>query len=329
MDEQNRQQQENQEQAPAVEQPAAMAEKSAPVGTYPPVPQQPPPPPVPEKRHWVGTITIALGLIAVGAIMVAWVFVPNLDIVFFARLSPLILVCFGVEILWASVRHHGEKLRVNFLTAFMCLVLVCGSLLAAVVPQAAQWYVQSDRTAGRLKVELEEASYQMLKDDATLSVSNVEWYVNVGYDSAADMTPAQIRPEEYVQVRVFMPNAYKDKHEFAKACRQVANKLQTQVPHIDYATFLSWDEERPVEEATGQRYSLWLSNRWQFDASEAELEDYVLTEYWDEEEARFMNEEELAYREEERAWEAEVDAAESEVEDEGDVDGPPDAADAA
>ena len=76
----------------------------------------------PAKERRVGTFTFGAVLVICGALMLVSMFFPHLDLTLALKLSPLILVCLGVEVLLAS-RREG-KLRYDWVGMVLCFVLV-------------------------------------------------------------------------------------------------------------------------------------------------------------------------------------------------------------
>ena len=87
------------EQPTPVSEPAPAVEQAAPA----PVPAPPAPPRRPPVRR-VGTVTLGLSLIVTGLAITAYFFVPGFDIIFIAKLAPLVLVFLGAEVLWACAQ---------------------------------------------------------------------------------------------------------------------------------------------------------------------------------------------------------------------------------
>ena len=56
----------------------------------------------PARDRRVGTFTFGAVLVICGALMLVSMFFPSLDLTLALQLSPLILVCLGVEVLLAS-----------------------------------------------------------------------------------------------------------------------------------------------------------------------------------------------------------------------------------
>lgn len=81
----------------------------------------------PVKERRVGTFTFGAVLVICGVLMLVSMFFPHLDLTLALKLSPLILVCLGVEVLLAS-RREG-KLRYDWVGMVLCFVLVTAALV--------------------------------------------------------------------------------------------------------------------------------------------------------------------------------------------------------
>ena len=90
----------------------------------------------PQRR--AGTFTLGVVLVAAGLGMLASLFWPALDIRWLLKLSPLILVALGVEILLAA--HGGAKVKYDWLGMILCFLLVGAGLCM----YAAAWYVENE-----------------------------------------------------------------------------------------------------------------------------------------------------------------------------------------
>ena len=64
----------------------------------------------PARDRRVGTFTFGAVLVICGALMLVSMFFPSLDLTLALQLSPLILVCLGVEVL-LRLGGHGALLR--------------------------------------------------------------------------------------------------------------------------------------------------------------------------------------------------------------------------
>ena len=90
-------------------------------------------------RRRTGTLTLGLALILVGGCILGYCFVPGFDLLAAAKLSPLLLVLMGLEILIGSFLK-GDEYRVNFGSVLLCLILVGCSLCAAALPMFWDYY---------------------------------------------------------------------------------------------------------------------------------------------------------------------------------------------
>ncbi len=279
--------------------PAKAGGPALPTGTYPPAntpmppaPPAPQPPPPPAKVRRVGTITMSLCLIAAGVLLVLWVFIPSIDYITIARLSPVILVFLGIEILVANTVYRGDKLKYDGLSIFICLLLIGASLVVAVVPQLVYNEIEGNRASRRLSVELEDRGYEALRA-AGVEFDSLEFYVEAYGDGVdTEMTAQDIQPEQYVQFRIYFGNDYKDKNAFLADVAKVTKALQAIAPHIDYASFYSYGLSGEYDgNYTGdEHYELTLQNRHQFAEPVTRWADQVYTTYWAEDEGYYISE---------------------------------------
>lgn len=179
---------------------------------------QPAPAPAPARRppvRRVGTVTLGLSLIVTGLAITAYFFVPGFDIIFVAKLAPLVLVFLGAEVLWASVRRKGEeRLRFDFLAAFVGFVLICASLCAATLPAMWRWYgPDRSSTEERLSDELEEQLHTAFQGQDVLDCSG--WVNLGGYEFDREMTLADLRAEDHAGANITLGGTVENGDEFA------------------------------------------------------------------------------------------------------------------
>ena len=85
----------------------------------------------PTKERRVGTFTFGAVLVICGVLMLVSMFFPRLDLTLVLKLSPLILVSLGVEVLLAS-RREG-RLRYDWVGMVLCFVLVTAVLVLFII----------------------------------------------------------------------------------------------------------------------------------------------------------------------------------------------------
>ena len=127
----------------------------------------------------VGTLTMGLALVVVGAALCVGLFFPNVDFLLLFKLSPLVLVALGCEVIFAASTAKGMRLKYDFLSMFVCFLLIVTALGAACVPVALQ-YAGPGRSAAEQRVEQElyEATYARLKGNG--DIVNVTYDVHLG-----------------------------------------------------------------------------------------------------------------------------------------------------
>ena len=201
--------------APSPAEQAAPAPEAQPDAAPAPVPA---PRPVPLRRppvRRVGTVTRGLSLIVTGLAITAYFFVPGFDIIFIAKLAPLVLVFLGAEVLWASARRKGEeRLRLDFLAAFVSFVLICASLCAATLPAVWRWYgPDRSSTEERLSDELEEQLHTAFQGQNVLDCTG--WVNLGGYEFDREMTLADLRAEDHAGANITLGGTVENGDEFA------------------------------------------------------------------------------------------------------------------
>jgi peptidoglycan/LPS O-acetylase OafA/YrhL len=89
----------------------------------------------------VGTFTLGVFLVVLGLCLLGYYFIPGFPIELVQKLSPLMLVGMGAEVLYFSSKPG--RCRMDFASVLLCLALMVGCFVLAFVPlacdRAAQW----------------------------------------------------------------------------------------------------------------------------------------------------------------------------------------------
>ena len=242
---------------------------------------QPAPAQPEEKTRRAGTVTMAMVLIAAGVLLITHIFIPSLDLMLIARFSPLVLVLLGTEILVLNLLGEGKKLKYDFLSMFVCFLLVCASGVAAL---AGEWYRREADARGveqRLTGELHARTAEALSS-AGLGYYLDEWNVYLGGAEAGaykDMAPDAIPAWAHVSLDLHFDKAFSSPGAFAKACGGYLASLSAAAPHMDSVLIASTTAAQPGAE--GERYyELSLSGSQNMELPAAELEKRVSTFVW-------------------------------------------------
>lgn len=235
-------------------------------------------PKTPQKVRRVGTTTLGFTLVAVGILMICSLLIPNFPLDMALRLSPLILIFIGAEIIYNGFAHREDKLRYDFLSMFVCFFLIIGSACASVVAPMVKGMVVRDRIEYTINNDMEEAAYNALQGEKVSSL-----YVNcylIDYpwlygtsEFSSDTTWNYQEMKEYIMYgsinMMFQENA-ETPEEFTANVSRILEKLKSlDLPFYDIHI--------------GQRngwFDIYISDRWQWDCEPEALEEYV--EYSDE-----------------------------------------------
>ena len=175
-------------------------------------------------RRRTGTLTLGLALILVGGCILGYCFVPGFDLLAAAKLSPLLLVLMGLEILIGSFLK-GDEYRVNFGSVLLCLILVGCSLCAAVIPMFWDYYgPESEQREAQITSELSSTCYDQLKNSG---VTDLDSHLN-RYTQAEHLN--ELTAADHLYVHVDLRGEYADAAAFARACQPVLSVLTQAVP---------------------------------------------------------------------------------------------------
>lgn len=175
-------------------------------------------------RRRTGTLTLGLALILVGGCILGYCFVPGFDLLAAAKLSPLLLVLMGLEILIGSFLK-GDEYRVNFGSVLLCLILVGGSLCVAALPMFWDYYgPESEQREAQITSELSSTCYDQLKNSG---VTDLDSHLN-RYTQAEHLN--ELTAADHLYVNVDLRGEYADAAAFARACQPVLSVLTQAVP---------------------------------------------------------------------------------------------------
>ena len=142
-------------------------------------------PPKEEKQpvRRVGSITLGLCLMAVGACFLLYYFVPGFDWLLVAKVgAPLALVALGVEVLWCA--SHPGRWKYDFLAVFGCLVLMGGAFCLTLLPLFWEAVDPAQRRQlDALTSQYEDELYETLQGEMRLSALDVYADTNFGTDA--------------------------------------------------------------------------------------------------------------------------------------------------
>ena len=230
-------------------------------------------PPETRPTRRVGTLTMGLSLVAVGALLLAGQF-GLVDAVEAMRWSPLILIFLGVEILICNAFNRSEKLRYDFLSMFVCFILIVGGTICSIIPSAILYDHNSSTAQHLLSNRLEERIALAVGDENIAGLSVDTWDYNT-VTLGAVPTADELEESGTYECHVYLElsGTYTDRRAFAEKATEVFDSIDTLDLPISSLSLSG-------RASDGSRYELY-TDRWGLNLSAEELalqvQDNILT----------------------------------------------------
>lgn len=232
--------------------------------------------PIPKpKIRRVGTVTLGIVLIVVGALLVWGLFDPNFSVVTIAKFSPAILILVGVEMIIGYFRNDGTKVRYDFLSMLVCFLLIFGSVIGTMIPTVFRATVGWSQIEDRLHSDLEESIYESTKDLKTIDSIHANVYRYSGWNGIADGDFSRVPTyqeilddKDYkVNLHVSLRGEYADKTAFAAASKMILDRVKALEIPLEHVSF-NYD---------GDQYyaSMDLDGKYNLDMTATEMEEKV------------------------------------------------------
>ena len=175
--------------------------------------------PAPRK---VGTITLGIALIITGLIVILILFRPDTDLEFLFWMPPLLLIALGCEILLRYFFSKDHSYKYDVLSAFVCFLLICGSIGAACLPRVIDYVGPKRHQAeDQLSRQLGDDIYQALQGSGVIGSMDVSLYAQANFLEEQDV---QYLPS-YSSATLRLLPEYADAAAFASQCRTLMDKL--------------------------------------------------------------------------------------------------------
>lgn len=202
--------------------------------TQPQAPQQPP-----VRVRRVGTLTMGAALVVTGVVVLISLFNPSFNFIMAAKLSPLVLVFIGIEILYHNFFHRDAKIKYDFLSGFICFLLICASVTVAMIPPIYEQF-GPPRNAAQHRIEAEIQDI-FLTNLSGLPISSLgtSVYLERPIKEGQPLTYKDLIPTDYVEIQLELAGTYTDKQQFAKDCKAILDKITATALPYDRILFQS------------------------------------------------------------------------------------------
>ena len=224
------------------------APRAAAAPQSPAAPQPPAPAGAPRKVRRVGTFTMGLCLVIAGVALVVGMFRPGWNMLNLFKLTPLVLVALGAELLLASAAKGDTKLKYDFLSTVMCFFLLLAGFAGVVGMRMAEY--ASPETVQRLEAmedEWDTAVGTALAGNE--AVANAETYVNYNFSWPERTLVPQALAElgDGASANVTLAGEYEDVQAFLAAVQPVVQAVKgCGVGHAKHPSGGRWPEWHAV-----------------------------------------------------------------------------------
>lgn len=224
-----------------------------------------------QKIRRVGTVTLGIVLIVVGALLIWALFDPSFSVATIAKFSPAILILVGAEMIVGYFRSDGNKVKYDCLSMVVCFLLIIGSLIGAMIPTVFQATVGWAQIEERLHNDVEDSIYEATKDLKTIDSIYVNVYRYSRWDGISDgassyqeiMDDGNYRAHLHVNLR----GDYENGTALAEDAKEIVDRIREINIPLENVTF-NYD---------GKQYSgsLELDGRYNLDLTVEEMAEKV------------------------------------------------------
>ncbi len=227
----------------------------------------PAPQAAPVRVRRVGTLTMGCVMILAGVVICISLFGggPSLELLF--RLSPLILVALGVEVLLAS-RQKNQRLKYDFVSILLSFVLVGATLCFAAVPLVWNYIGPTRaRAENNLEQQIYDRIYQQVGAD---TVQGMQVYVSLNALEVknADLTLEDLSKGGSAHISIHLQPEYADPAKLAAAAADINS-------HIFELGLVNISVSYMAEQPQQTEYSLHLEGLYGMDQTAAQMEQQV------------------------------------------------------
>lgn len=234
-------------------------------------PETAPKPPVKVRR--VGTFSLGLMLVAIGAIQLAQIFMPNVNVLSVVKYAPMVLIVLGIEVLIYAARPD-VKIKYDGISIFLCIIIMLTAGASGAVAAVAQAFTPENVTKRVTTEEQYKKSVQKALSnipnahdfvhDYSIDVSSESWFM--------DMPVGTMHATVYLTMNY---GAQTTAEEFVRDCMKVMDAVNaTDIP-VEYYRF-DVDQSNLTD---GEVWSVWL-DEWEMHGNLQNIAAHVDTVYY-------------------------------------------------
>lgn len=166
-----------------------------------------------EKKYTrrVGTITFGAALIFTGVIIIMSMFGVNVSLMTVLKLSPILLVAFGVEIILSAIFIKDAQFKYDIFGIFLSFILVAGSIGCAFVAKYGERYMKYQINYETAQTRIEDDVEKILA--ANEKILDVHVYIDGLYDFSSQVLYGHDPDDSMKYITVELKDSFEDNDE--------------------------------------------------------------------------------------------------------------------
>lgn len=214
----------------------------------------------------VGTFTMGIYLVIVGILSICAIFNASFDFMFLLKLTPIVFVALGLEVLIYHFTLKSEKIKYDIFSIFICFVLIFATICTAAVPYLFEIYgPKRYEKIDEIKSEVISKCSSVLKENK--NIMNIDASIYLDYPMTDYSKISADNADTYLKISL-VPTIKTEK-DFAAACHEILLLLRN--------TNCNFSEIRLVNNAEGLRISYDFSKDFVENLDVSMLEDMVIS----------------------------------------------------
>lgn len=170
----------------------------------------------------VGTFTMGLYLVIAGIVAIFATFKPDFDFMLLLKLTPIVFVLLGIEVLIYHFALKTEKIKYDIFSIFICFILIGATICTACIPWAMTAFgPEREIKANQIEEELYNKCYEKLKDNKDILKMDTNVYFSYHMADYSNLTSKDT--DTYLNIDLIP--SINTTESFAKACKNILNNL--------------------------------------------------------------------------------------------------------
>lgn len=200
--------------------------------------------PVRKRRpvYVIGVLSSAASLIFMGAAMTIAVSSSPIGIYSAIKLSPIMLIFIGIDIIFAALRSRSLRIKIDIRSVILITALTALSAVLAIVSVTAS-------SGNGERVYAEQRIQNMLANDLHDTIAK-DYIRSVDIETQlfgenAEMyeTPADLTEGDIINLKIYFSDAQMPIREFARDCREILGDLKRLSYNFGSIMFIADDKE--------------------------------------------------------------------------------------